>query len=96
MAQQLTGIRVAIVVTDGFEQDELEKPRQALDEVGARTEVISPKAGKVDGWKYTDWGREVPVDRELRQADPNADGFEAAKRVDCPVASLALGALNAG
>jgi len=71
MPQQLTGRRVAIVVTDGFEQDELEKPRQALEEAGAITEVISPKSGKVKGWKYTDWGTEVAVDKELRTADPN-------------------------
>lgn len=70
MPQQLTGKRVAIVVTDGFEQDELEKPRQALEEAGAKTEVISPKSGKVKGWKYTDWGTEVAVDKELRSADP--------------------------
>jgi protease I len=71
MPQKLTGKRVAIVVTDGFEQDELEKPRQALEEAGAKTDVISPKSGKVRGWKYTDWGTEVAVDKELRQADPN-------------------------
>jgi len=71
MPQQLTGKRVAIVVTDGFEQDELEKPRQALEEAGAKTDVVSPKSGKVKGWKYTDWGTEVAVDKELRQADPN-------------------------
>jgi protease I len=71
MAQQLTGKRVAIVVTDGFEQDELEKPRQALEAAGAKTEVISPKSGKVKGWKYTDWGTEVAVDREVQQADPD-------------------------
>jgi protease I len=71
MPMQLEGKRVAIVVTDGFEQDELEKPRQALEEAGAKTDVISPKAGKVKGWKYTDWGTEVAVDKELRQADPN-------------------------
>ena len=71
MPQQLTGKRVAIVVTDGFEQDELEKPRQALEEAGAKTEVISPKSGKVKGWKYTDWGTDVAVDKEVRSADPN-------------------------
>jgi protease I len=71
MPQELTGKRVAIVVTDGFEQDELEKPRQALEDAGAKTEVISPKSGKVKGWKSTDWGSEIPVDKELRSADPN-------------------------
>ena len=70
MAKQLTGKRVAIVVTDGFEQDELEKPRQALEEAGAKTEVVSPKSGKVKGWNYTDWGTEVTVDRQVRDADP--------------------------
>ena len=75
MAQQLTGKRVAIVVTDGFEQDELLKPKQALEDAGARAEVISPKSGKVRGWNYTDWGTEVPVDKELGQADP--DGYDA-------------------
>jgi protease I len=71
MPQQLTGKRVAIVVTDGFEQDELEKPRQALEEAGAKTEVVSPKSGTVKGWKYTDWGTDVVVDRELGSADPD-------------------------
>ena len=71
MPQPLTGKRVAIVVTDGFEQDELEKPRQALEDAGAETEVVSPKSGKVKGWKYTDWGTEVVVDKELRSADPD-------------------------
>jgi protease I len=71
MPQQLTGKRVAIVVTDGFEQDELEKPRQALEDAGARTEVISPKSGNVKGWKHTDWGNDVPVDKDLRSANPN-------------------------
>jgi protease I len=33
--------------------------------------VISPKSGKVKGWKYTDWGTEVVVDKEVRQADPD-------------------------
>jgi hypothetical protein len=31
MAEKLDGLRVAILVTDGFERSELEEPRQALD-----------------------------------------------------------------
>jgi putative intracellular protease/amidase len=62
---------VAIVVTDGFEQDELVKPRQALDEAGAKTEIVSPQPKTVKGWKYTDWGQEFAVDRELRNAGAN-------------------------
>jgi protease I len=66
----LTGIRVAILATDGFEQVELTEPRKALDQAGATTEVVSPKQGKVRGWKFKDWGDEVPVDQALEDADP--------------------------
>ena len=76
----LDGKRIAILVTDGFEQIELTDPRRALDEAGAKTEVVAPspakgeeagkKPTKVKGWNHTDWGQEVPVDRPLDEADP--------------------------
>lgn len=68
MAGQLNTIRVAILATDGFEQDELEKPRQALDAAGAITSVVSPKGDQIRGWKHTDWGNPVTVDVPLEQA----------------------------
>jgi protease I len=73
--QNLQGKRVAILVTDGFEQDELFKPREALDQAGAQTKVVSLKSGKVKGWKLTDWGKEVSVDVALDSARP--DDFDA-------------------
>jgi protease I len=72
MPQQLTGKRVAIVVTDGFEQDELVEPKQALEEAGAVAEIVSPNRDKVKGWKYTDWGTEFKVDKQVAKADPNS------------------------
>jgi protease I len=67
MAQQdkLKNKRVAIVATDGFEQSELVEPRKALEEAGAKTEVISIKAGKIKGWNMTDWGQEIVVDKTI-------------------------------
>jgi hypothetical protein len=41
MDKQIEGLRVAIVVTDGFEQDELVKPRQALDEAGENRDRVT-------------------------------------------------------
>ena len=38
------------------------EPRQALDEAGAQTQVVSPVDGKVKGWNHTDWGDDGPVD----------------------------------
>ena len=69
MPSNLNGKKVAILVTDGFEQVELTEPRKALDAAGARTQVVSPKDGKVRGWNHTEWGNEVKVDVPLQQAD---------------------------
>lgn len=66
--EKLSGIRVAILVTDGFEQAELVEPRKALDEAGAETLIVSPKKGKVRGWAFTEWGNELPVNMPLEQA----------------------------
>ena len=41
--KSLNGLKVAILVTDGFEQVELTEPRKALDEAGAETRIVSPK-----------------------------------------------------
>ncbi len=73
--QELQGLKVAILVTDGFEQVELMEPRKALDAAGAKTQVVSPKNGKVRGWKLTEWGDEVAVDVPLDKA--RADEFDA-------------------
>jgi len=56
MAGKLDGKRVAIVATDGFEQSELTEPRRALEAAGARTEIVSLRAGKIRGWKSREWG----------------------------------------
>jgi len=66
----LKGIKVAILVTEGFEEVELVEPRQALDEAGAETSVVSPKSGKVRAWSTTEWGKEYSVDIPLDKAQP--------------------------
>src|SRR5258708_3543469 len=71
----LEGKKVAILVTDGFEQSELIEPRKALDEAGATTRVGSPAGKKVKGWKHKEWGNEIPVDVPLESA--NAEDFDA-------------------
>ena len=68
----LKGLKVAILVADGFEQVELTEPRRALDDAGADTQIVSPKDGQVRAWKFTDWGIELPVDVKLDQANPEA------------------------
>jgi protease I len=70
----LKGKGIAILVADGFEEEELTRPRQALSAAGAETAVVSPADGKVKGWKHIEWGEEIPVDVPLKEAD--ADEFD--------------------
>ena len=73
--KNLHGVRVAILVSDGFEQVELIQPKSALDEAGAETRVVSPKDDQVRGWNFTDWGEKIPVDLKLDDAKP--EDFDA-------------------
>jgi protease I len=69
--KSLNGKKVAILVEDGFEQIELTSPKEALEEAGAKTHIISPKRDKVKGWDHTQWGKELPVDVSLEKANAN-------------------------
>lgn len=75
MARNLNGKKIAILVEKGFEDIELSSPKQALEEVGAQTFIISPQDGTVRAWNRTDWGQNYPVDVPLRQA--KAEDYEA-------------------
>jgi protease I len=66
----LAGMRVAILATDGFEQVELEEPRKALDSAGARTVLVSPKGGTLQGMNHDEKASEFAVDMELEEARP--------------------------
>lgn len=71
MPKTLKGKTVAILATDGFEQSELMQPKLALEEAGAKSQVVSPGDKKIKGWNHKDWGEEVPVDVPLKSADPS-------------------------
>lgn len=68
--QTLKGKKIAILATDGFEQVELTKPKKALEDAGAVTEVVSLKAGKIQGLNHMDQGDKIKVDKTLDEANP--------------------------
>jgi protease I len=70
-AMQLSGKKIAIRATNGFEQSELEVPRDRLKAAGATVEIVSPEAGEIKGWEKKDWGRTVKVDKTLGQVSAN-------------------------
>jgi len=75
MAERLDGCRVAILVTDGFEEVELTRPRESLDQAGAETAIVSPKDDRVRSWRFTNWGDDFRVD--VRLADARPEDFDA-------------------
>jgi protease I len=66
----LAGKRVAILVTDDFEQAELAEPKKALEQAGAVTKIIAPKGGRVQGMNHDVKADTFPVDLTLDQAKP--------------------------
>lgn len=75
MARPLEDMNVAILVTQGFEQVELTSPREALDEAGATTYIVSPESGSIKAWDMKDWGETFDVDVTLDEAKP--DDYDA-------------------
>ena len=75
MPQDIKDLKVAILVAEGFEQQELTGPREALDAAGAKTMIVSPNEGQVQGWNHYDKADMFPVDVPLAEA--NAAEFDA-------------------
>jgi protease I len=71
----LSGKRVAILVTEGFEQVEMTRPREALEQAGAKTMLLAPKGGEVLAFKHHDKADKFKVDLELTKA--SAAEFDA-------------------
>ncbi|MDN8605517.1 type 1 glutamine amidotransferase domain-containing protein [Corynebacterium ureicelerivorans] len=68
---ELNGKNIAIIATDGFEDVELTSPKDAVEQAGAATKVISTETGEIEGKK----GAKVAVD--AKTADATADEFDA-------------------
>jgi protease I len=83
---ELSGFRVAVLATDGFEDSELTEPVKALRNAGAQVTILSPKTGEIQGVRHDiDKTIKVKVDRAIK--DARADQFDAVH--------LPGGALNA-
>jgi protease I len=73
----LSGFRVAVLATDGFEESELTEPVRALKDAGATVNVVSPKSGQIQGFKHDTKSNTVKVDRTLSDVRPDEyDGVQ--------------------
>lgn len=74
-ALSLTGRKILIIATDGFEQSELEVPRETLSEAGAEVHIASLEGRDITGWDEDDWGDDVSVDLTIGAA--NEEDYDA-------------------
>jgi protease I len=70
MARNIEGKKVAILTENGFEEVELTSPMNALEQAGATVQIISPQKDKVKAWDHDHWSIELPVDKNLSDANP--------------------------
>lgn len=68
------GKRIAIIATEGFEQSELLKPKEALEAQGFSTVLISDSPGEIRSWAEDNWGQPIAVD--MLTADASATDFD--------------------
>ena len=73
--QSLAGKKVAILAADMFERVELEQPRKALDEAGAKIEIVSIHDGQIQGFDHFDPKNKVRVDKTVEEV--SADDYDA-------------------
>jgi protease I len=67
--QLLADRRIAILATDGFEESELFGPKKAMEEAGAKVEIVSIHSGKIRAWKEGNWGKSIEVDSTVDETE---------------------------
>jgi protease I len=67
--KKLEGKKIAMLATNGFEESELFKPKEALETSGATVHIVAPDDGKIKAWNHGNWSREIDVDVTIEKAD---------------------------
>ena len=75
MSDALKGKKVAIIAADGVERVELEQPREAVENAGATTELISLEAGEIQAMDHDlQPAKKIPVEKAI--ADAAVDDYD--------------------
>lgn len=75
--QDLQHKSVAILAADGFEQNELLSPREALKSAGADTMVVSLESGQITGYDSNNQKPNQTVNVDLTVDNADAEDFNA-------------------
>ncbi len=73
--KKLKGKKVAILITDGFEESEFAKPYERLKVEKADVTVISLTSGEVKAWSNKNWGHAYQTDKTIEQV--KSEDFDA-------------------
>ena len=68
MSKALTGIKIAILVANGYSERDMTDMQRALIEAGASAKIVSPENGLVNGWTGAGWGHHFAVEASLSTA----------------------------
>src|SRR3954470_3166550 len=71
MANDLQGMKIAFLATDGVEQIELTEPWKAVEQAGGTPELISIKKGEIQGVNHMDKADTFTVDKLAKDANPD-------------------------
>ena len=75
MAGSLSGKKVAVIVTDGFDELEFRVPLNEIKKSGAETDIISIRKGKIKSWANKNWSNEYEA--AYAAAEVNAEDYDA-------------------
>lgn len=68
MSKTLHGTKIAILVANGFCQQDYTALQKTMNSAGASLKLVSPDQGLVNGWEGSGWGHHFPVDQQLGTA----------------------------
>jgi deglycase len=71
MAGKLDGKRIAFIATHGVEQVELTEPWKAVEQEGAKPELISLEPGEIQAFQHLDHGDKFKVDKTISEVNPD-------------------------
>ncbi len=68
MAKALQSQKVAVLISNGFNEHEFLSIQRAMIEQGANLRIISTDSGLVNGWDGKGWGHNFAIDAQLNTA----------------------------
>jgi len=68
MAKALQSQKIAVLISNGFNENEFLSIQKAMIEQGAALRIVSTDSGLVNGWDGKGWGHNFAIDAQLNTA----------------------------